>query len=441
MPENEVAPSPPGSDRPAPAWDLVRATVLATVGGAAIGAVGAAFRLVLDYGFDLRGEVIEWAEHYPAVGWAVPVLAAASLVAAARWMVRRFAPEAGGSGVQHVEAVMRGEADPPGPPVLPVKFVGGAMSLGAGMALGREGPVVQMGSTVGVLSGRLARLRYDEIRDLQAAVAAAGLAAAFNAPIAGAVFAFEELARRFTPRVAVGTLAACAASVTVLRLLLGDHAEFALAAPAPFTVPQLLPYAGLAALLGVAGALYNWAIVRGLDLSEKAARVPPELRAAAVGAAVGMVAWLNLDLVGGGERQVQEVLAGQFTVAGLAVLFAVRWVMGPFSYLAGTPGGVFAPLLLVGASSGALFGEVLGPWVAFTPEPSALAVVGMAAFFTAVVRAPLTGVLLMVEMAATTQLVVPLLLAAAVATVVPTLLGSEPLYDTLRCRMLRKPSG
>jgi chloride channel protein, CIC family len=169
--------------------------------------------------------------------------------------------------------------------------------------------------------------------------------------------------------------------------------------------------------------------------------VPPELRAAAVGALVGLVAWLDLDLVGGGERQVRAVLAGQFTAAGLAVLFAVRWVLGPFSYAAGTPGGVFAPLLLVGASSGALFGELLGPWPAFMPEPSALAVVGMAAFFTAVVRAPLTGVLLMVEMAATTELIVPLLLAAAVATVVPTLLGTEPLYDTLRRRMLRRPSG
>jgi chloride channel protein, CIC family len=396
---------------------------------------------VLDHGDDIRSELIRWARQAPSVGWAVPVLAAAATSAAARWLVRRFAPEAGGSGVQHVEAVMRGEVAPPGPAVLPVKFVGGALSLGAGMALGREGPVVQMGSTVGAVSGRVARLKDDEIRDLQAAVAAAGLATAFNAPVAGAVFAFEELARRFSPRVAVGTLVACGVAITVLRLILGDRAEFALTLPGPVSIPQLVPFAVLSALLGVAGALYNSVIVRGLDLSDAATRVPVELRAAAVGAVIGLVAWVNLDLVGGGERQVREVLAGQFTVAGLAVLFAVRWVLGPFCYAAGTPGGVFAPLLLVGASSGALFGEVLGPWLSFTPEPAALAVVGMAAFFTAVVRAPLTGVLLMVEMTASTQLIVPLLLGTAVATVVPTLLGSEPLYDTLRCRMLRTPTG
>jgi CIC family chloride channel protein len=424
--------------QPSGAVDLLRAILFGVAGGALIGAIGAGFRLVLEAVSRWREDLIGWAQQWPAWGWLIPVAAAAALVALARWLVKRFAPAASGSGVQHVEAVMRGEADLPPPAVLPVKFLGGALAIGAGMALGREGPVVQMGSTLGSEAGRLGGLDEDERRDLQAAVAGAGLAAAFNAPLGGAIFVFEELARRFTLRLVVATLTACGAGIAVSRALLGNNAEFALQAPAAPSFLDLGCYVLLGVLLGACGAAYNGALIRALDAFDRLLPGAIELRAAGIGACVGLVGWLDTDLVGGGEPQVRQVLDAQLPLRALLILFTVRWVLGPLCYSAGTPGGVFAPLLLVGAAGGAIYAAALQALLPQAPPAAALAVVGMAAFFAAVVRAPFTGVLLLVEMTASTELIVPLLLATVVATVVATLLGSEPLYDTLRERMLHR---
>jgi CIC family chloride channel protein len=425
-------------DEPVVREGLVRLACVALVSGLLAGIVGAAFRIVLAQGDHTRDAVIEWARQWPAFGWLVPVLGAAAMVAMARWLVQRFAPLAGGSGVQHVEAVMRGEAAPAPVSVLPVKFVGGALAIGSGLALGREGPTVQMGATIGSVLARKFSLADPDVRVVQSAAAGAGLAVAFNAPFGGAVFVFEELARKFTLRLAVATLAACAGAVHVMRLLLGDPVEFAASglAEAPFW--SFLIYFAFGAALGVLGAAYNRATILGLDLFGRFTAVPVELRAACVGAAIGLVAWFEPRMVGGGEHDLQELLNGQFTLFGLALIFAVRWVLGPLSYSAGTPGGLFSPLLFVGAAFGGLFGGVVHALLpSLAPEPASFAIVGMAAFFTAVVRAPFTGMILIVEMTATTALMVPLLAACAGALLVPALLGNPPIYDTLRARMLR----
>jgi CIC family chloride channel protein len=145
----------------------------------------------------------------------------------------RWAPVASGSGVQHVEAVMRGEAEPAGLRVLPVKFVGGTLAIGSGLALGREGPTVQMGATIGISIARWLRMGSDDLRTIQAATAGAGLGVAFNAPMGGAIFVFEEVARNFRVRLTIATLIACAAAIGVSRLVLGDRPDFAVAPIAP----------------------------------------------------------------------------------------------------------------------------------------------------------------------------------------------------------------
>jgi CIC family chloride channel protein len=441
---------------PAPANLLVLA-LIALISGALVGLVGAAFCLMLRQADQTRGLVIAWARQWPEFGWLIPVVAAAGLVMIARWLVQRFAPLASGSGVQHVEAVMQGEAEPALVAVLPVKFIGGTLAIGSGLALGREGPTVQMGAVIGTLVSKgFAAIRSD-IGIVQSAAAGAGLAVAFNAPIGGVAFVFEELSRRFESRLMVATLAACGAAMIVARTLLGDPPEFQLGAlPAP-TPASLALYLILGVLLGVLGAAYNRAVIRWLNLFNRFERIPVIVRVAGVGGVVGLVAWFEPRLVGGGESIVQSVIDGQFTLQGLAWLFAARWLLGTFSYSAGTPGGLFSPLLLVGATLGALFGEtlgaVLGPLFDETlsrffggslqsllpdliPPTSALAVVGMAAFFTAVVRAPLTGLILITEMTANTTLLLPMLTACLSASIVPPLLGSAPIYDTLRQRLL-----
>ena len=417
-----------------------RARLLALIGsglavGALAGLVGSAFNLALVAAERFREFLVDWAHRYPGVGWLVPVLVAAGAAYVARWLVGRYAPEASGSGVQRVEAIIRGGADSLNPAVLPVKFVGGVLALGAGLALGREGPTVQMAATIGKAWARLFKLRPGDHRALLAAGAGAGLAAAFNAPLAGAIFVFEELLRRFELRVAVATLAACSGGLVIMRTLIGDHLVFAVPPIGVDLFPGYFLFLAFGVVMGVLGVIYSRMVVAGLDLSERMHRIRPELQAAIVGGVFGLLAFFAPGAIGGGESQVQAMLDGSNAFGTIAILFAVRLVLGPLSYAPGLPGGLFAPLLVVGAAAGLLYGKGLESTIpALTPPLAALAAVGMGALFTAVVGAPVTGIALVVEMTGATSLFVPLLTACAGALAVPALLGNRPIYDTLRDR-------
>jgi CIC family chloride channel protein len=319
--------------------------------------------------------------------------------------------------------------------VLPVKFVGGVLALGSGLALGREGPTVQMGATLGHLAAHGFKLSAADARALLAAGAGAGLATAFNAPLAGAIFVFEELVRRFELRIAVATLAACSAALAVMRGLIGNVLVFSVPAFEVELFPGYLLFLVFGGLVGLVGVGYNRMIVMALDFADRAHRLAPETRAAVVAAAVGLIAYFAPWLVGGGETLVQGVLDGGQSAAALAFLLAVRLLLGPLSYAPGLPGGLFAPLLVVGAAFGALFGLAAEAAVPLLTTPMAgFAAVGMGALFTAVVRAPVTGITLVVEMTGATTLFVPLLTACAAAAAVPTALGAAPIYDTLSDR-------
>ena len=417
-----------------------RARLLALVGsglavGALAGLVGSAFNLALVAAERFRGFLVDWAHGYPGAGWLVPVFVAAGAAYIARWLVGRYAPETSGSGVQRVEAIIRGGADSLNPAVLPVKFVGGVLALGAGLALGREGPTVQMAATIGKAWARLFKLRPGDHRALLAAGAGAGLAAAFNAPLAGAIFVFEELLRRFELRVAVATLAACSGGLVIMRTLIGDHLVFAVPPIGVDLFPGYFLFLAFGVIMGALGVIYSRMVVAGLDLSERMHRIRPELQAATVGGVFGLLAFFAPGAVGGGESQVQSMLDGSYTFVAIAILFAVRLVLGPLSYAPGLPGGLFAPLLVIGAAAGLLFGKGLESTIpALAPPMAALAAVGMGALFAAVVGAPVTGIALVVEMTGATSLFVPLLTACAGAIAVPALLGNRPIYDTLRDR-------
>src|SRR5262249_9876702 len=196
------------------------------------------------------------------------------------------------------------------------------------------------------------------------------------------------------------------------------------------TVPVYLALGVVAGLLGIA---YNRTLLGTLAAGDRLRRWPVELRAAGVGAAVGLLAWFAPGLVGGGDPITQRALAGTEALGGLALVFLLRFGLGAVSYAAGTPGGLFAPLLVLGAQSGLLLGTVCGRWLPeVIPNPSAVAVVGMAAFFTGVVRAPVTGIVLVTEMTASFTQLLPMLGACFTAMLVPTLLRGPPLCDSLR---------
>ena len=179
--------------------NLLALALLALVVGAAAGFVGAVFRLALEKADRLRDALIAWAHGEQLAGFLIVVVASTAATLVAAWLVRRYSPYASGSGVPYVEAVLNGELPEAPFRIIPVKFVGGVLAIGSGLALGREGPSVQMGAAMAHLIGKLFGRNWPDCRVLLAAGAGAGLATAFNAPIAGAIFVLEELVRRFEP--------------------------------------------------------------------------------------------------------------------------------------------------------------------------------------------------------------------------------------------------
>ncbi|MFI5510533.1 ClC family H(+)/Cl(-) exchange transporter [Mycobacterium sp. NPDC051804] len=411
--------------------------VTAVVAGVAIGFIGGAFRWCLEAADRLRIDLVHWAHGLPGPGWLVPI-AFAALGAALAALIVRWVPLAAGSGIQHVEAVYRGEAEPPLILLLPAKFIGGVLSMGAGLVLGREGPTVHMGAAIGAESARRARLSDADIRMMQTAVGGAGLAVAFNAPIGGTMFALEEVTKSFRLQTVLATLFAAASAVGCMRLLLGNEPDFrveALDAPALAWLPLFVVF-GL--LTGCLGAVYNRLLLWFLDRIGGIRRIPAVAKAAMIGAVIGLAMFIYPHTVGGGDSLTQLILSGQGIVLPIvAGCLLVRFVAGPLSYSAAVPGGLFAPLLAVGALWGLLF--VGGFDAAWPGDASGLAVpmalVGMAAFFGATVRAPVTAVVLVMEMTATTAVGIPMIAATAAAVLVAELTKSPPIYDSLRERM------
>ncbi len=419
-----------GGERPERHGSFLRLAILAPIVGAYAGFVGAVFRLALEGAQRTLGAIVAFSQAHGVLGVAATAAACGLAAALAAFLVRRFSPHAGGSGIPHVEAVLRGLLPQTSILLVPVKFFGGILAIGAGLALGREGPSVQMGATIAHHIGRVFRCTRADCRALLAAGAGAGLATAFNAPIAGAIFVLEELVGRFEPRTAIAALAASATAISVSHLLLPDVPVFAIL-PLPAPPPEAMPLCILlGAIAGLFGILYNRALLATIAAL---GRVPPEIRAGAIGACIGAVAWFAPSLVGGGESLAVQALSGTGTLAIIPIIFVVRFAMSVVSYAAGTPGGIFAPLLALGAHLGLAFGlvcVVLLPGLGL--EPRSFAVVGTAALFTAVVRAPITGIVLITEMTASTTMLLPMLGACFTAMLVPTMLRDPPIYDSLR---------
>jgi chloride channel protein, CIC family len=190
-------------------------------------------------------------------------------------------------------------------------------------------------------------------------------------------------------------------------------------------------------LSGLAAIGYNHAILGAIAAADRLRGWPVELRAALIGGAVGTLAWFAPGLVGGGDPITQRTLEGIGTLALIPLVFSVRFGLGAVSYAAATPGGLFAPLLVLGAQLGLFFG--LACQYAFSGlhiQPEAFAVVGMAALFAGVVRAPLTGIVLVTEMTGNVTMLLPMMGGCFAAMLVTTILRNPPIYDSLSERAL-----
>ncbi len=256
---------------------LFTLAILSIIGGACAGLVCGLFRVALEAADQFRLALPAMWGADPLKGFLLIAGCAAAATALSAFMVRRFSPEAAGSGIPHVESVLAAQMPPAPFSLVPIKFFGGLLAIGSGLALGREGPCVQMGATIAYFVG--ARRDWPDRQALLAAGAGAGLAAAFNAPFAGAAFVLEELLRRFETRNAIAALGASMSAIVVARLFTGAAPDFAIPhLPYPSAGDNLLCL-GLGLFAGVLGAIYNRVLLDALDIADSLKRVPVELRA------------------------------------------------------------------------------------------------------------------------------------------------------------------
>ena len=406
----------------------------ALVVGALAGVLASAFRLALLGAERTRASV---AAALPGLGGTVVLVglgAGGAIVAA--WLVRRFAPHAEGSGIPRLVAVLRGEEEPEWKRLIPVKFASGVVAIGSGLALGREGPTIQMGGAIGSMVARAFRVRVGEgeRRALVSAGAGAGLAAAFNAPLSGLIFVLEELHGRFTPVMFVAAFLACVSADIACRLLVDELPVFHVMATTPPSVAAVPLAAAIGACAGALGVVFNRCLLATLALRRRLHGIPPSMVAGVAGGLVGLAGGMQPILAGSGGELVQAALAGRIAVSLLLAFLVVRFAMTMVSYASGAAGGIFAPLLVIGALGGLWFGGILP--AALAPaggvEPQVFCVLGMGALFTAVVRAPLTGIVLMIELTGQYGFMLPLLAACLLAYGVAEALGNAPIYEALR---------
>jgi chloride channel protein, CIC family len=410
--------------------------------GVLAGLVAVAFRSSLVISEHLRDRLVAWAHAHAPWGAIAPVAFGAICAGISVLLVRRVAPETSGSGIPHLKAVLHHLRPMLWRRVLPIKFLGGVLGIGAGLALGREGPTIQMGGAVGEMVSRWLRTTPRERRTLIAAGAGAGLAAAFNAPLSGLVFVLEEVQRDFTPTVFTASFIAAVTADVVARWLTGQAPVFHVAVGDAPPIASLPAFAVLGLAAGLFGVLFNRGLLAGLNVFQRLRGWPASVTGAIAGALAGAVAWYAPSAVGTGTGMLEAMLAGRLGLGLLLGLFALRFVLTTVSYGSGAPGGIFAPLLVLGAQLGLVVGDLahrVAPSVQV--EPVTFAVVGMAAYFAAIVRAPLTGIVLIVEMTGGYELMLPLLIACLAAYATADLLGDLPIYERLLERELTRGGG
>ncbi|MDP2372788.1 H(+)/Cl(-) exchange transporter ClcA [Reyranella sp.] len=411
--------------------------------GLAGGVVGAAFHLTVD-------ALLRWPAWLVARFGSGPetILMAAGIAAvgllAAFLLTRRFAPEAAGSGVQEIEGAMEGLRVVRWRRILPVKFAGGVLALSSGLVAGREGPTIHMGASIAAAAAEAFKLDRDDMRGLLAAGAAAGLAAAFNAPLAAILFIVEETRKqfRYTFRSYVGVICASAASAMGMGLVGGTAPPMRIAA---LEQPLwLLPaFVLLGVGLGGLGVVFNRCLVGALDWTATTFRRAPFVPALVVGAAVGALAIVMPEAVGGGELLIPHLVARDLPLATLALLAVLRFVGTMASYPVGVPGGIFSPMLALATTVGLgvailMEGALASGGLPVPPSMAqAFAIAAMGGLFAATIRAPMVGVVLAVELTGAYALILPLLVTCVTAHVISDWLKGRPIYELLLERTLR----
>jgi CIC family chloride channel protein len=349
-------------------------------------------------------------------------------------LVSRFAPEARGHGVPEVMLAVAELGGRIRPQVPTVKALASALCIGSGGSVGREGPIVQIGSALGSLMGQLARAPEGRLRLLVACGAAGGISATFNAPIAGVFFALEVILRDFETQsfgvVVISSVTAAAISRAVFGSASFLHLPaFTVASPLEFVL-----YALLGALAGVVGVAFIRVLYGSEDLADRLWRGPAWARPAVGGLVLGLLLLAVPQMYGVGYPVISRAVDGHYVIAFVLLLLVSKIVATSLTIAIGGSGGVFAPGLFMGAMLGSAFGQAAhGLLPGLTAPAGAYALVGMGAVFAGAARAPITAVIIIFELTDDYSIILPLMLAIVVATSLSHRLSRDTIY-TLKLR-------
>lgn len=367
-----------------------------------------------------------------------------------------FDKQVAGSGVPQIKGMLQGVSTMQKPlRLIFIKFAAVILGIGAGLSLGRAGIAVQFGACVGNFFSKKSHIEGDI---LLTAGAGAGLAAVFNAPLAGVIFCIEELHKKFSPEVLVATLTASVTASAVVELIFGVRPIFETITAQPLTVPEILKVATLGMFaelsaaplkiflcfvllgifLGILGAIFTRTLLFSLEVYDRLKIfgvkrfLVPLILILPLGATLPQI-------LGCGNVLVDELLSTGFNSSLVVILFLGKWLFTMISFGTGAAGGVFLPLLTVGALGGKIFADI-GAGLGFFSEQWAtlLTVFGMVAFFAAVVKAPITGSILIMEITGQFSYLLTLTIVSGAAYMAADFCGGKPIFSALMNRSISK---
>ncbi len=413
-------------------FDQLFVIIMAMLIGVFAGVISAGFRTLIDtfrhllWGKGALINVVETAPLYLKIG--VPAFGGA-LVA---WFVKRYAPEAKGHGVPEVMNAVATQNGFIRMRVVIVKAFASAMSIASGASVGREGPIVQIGSAFGSTIGQLFQVSLRRMKTLIGCGAAAGIAATFNAPIAGAIFASEVILGDFSAAAIGPIIIASVFGTVVSRAMYGDFPAFIPPEYALHSPIEIIFYI----ILGLVTGVIAWLFVRSLYKSEDlfdAWKAPVAVKGFLGGALLGGVAVFLPQILGVGYETMDVVLSGKMALSLAAILVFGKIFATSLSMGFGASGGVFAPSLFIGSMVGGALGGVIHMlFPEITASSGAYALVGMAAMVAATTHAPVTAVLIIFEMTSEYSVILPLMITSIIAMVISSRLLKGPNIYTLK---------
>lgn len=409
--------------------------------GFIVGIIGTVFRILLNYIENFVKTLYHNAGNYGFLSWVWPILFAIIGISFSLYLIRKFAPETAGSGIQEIEGALDEKRPMRWKRVLPIKFIASLFSLGVGMLLGREGPTIQIGANIGKMIKDIFGLPNEENNPLVSTGAAAGLATAFNAPFAGILFVIEEMHDHFKFNFfsVAAIIVGAATSDFTLRFFISPEPLIKMTV---YNNPETFNhwmFIIIGAIFGVLGYAFNKILVKALDFFHFFSKIHVVISGTIIGLIIALTGIFFPEMIGGGYDTIVEIINHQFTIAFLVVLFIVRFILTVFSYSSGVSGGIFIPLVTLGLIVGMVFGNIIHNYFPeLIASPEIFAVAGIAGMFASTIRAPLTGIALAAGMTSNYELILHLIITAGTASIITTLLGNQPIYSTLLKRTLKE---